>query len=106
MEKLSARIVELHFVNPWKIASSQSTGGSGTHKTVIVELSDSSMHALGEAAPSSLYGENAPGTLAFLQNMDFRPLSFDDVPGSMKFLDSLPGIPMAAKCALNLALLD
>ncbi len=106
MEKLSACIVELHFVNPWKIASSQSTGGSGTHKTVIVELSDSSTHAIGEAAPSSLYAESAAGTLAFLQSLDYCPLSFDDVPGSMTFLDSLPGIPMAAKCALNLALLD
>lgn len=106
MEKLSARIVELHFVNPWKIASSQSTGSSGTHKTVIVELTDSGTHAIGEAAPSSLYAENAAGTLEFLQKLDHRPLSFDDVPGSMKFLDSLTGIPMAAKCALNLALLD
>jgi L-alanine-DL-glutamate epimerase-like enolase superfamily enzyme len=106
MEKLSARIVELQLVNPWKIASSKDTGGSGTHKTVIVELSDSNTQAIGEAAPSSLYGESAAGTLEFLQKLDQRKLSFNDVAGSMNFLDSLAGIPLAAKCALNIALLD
>lgn len=103
MEKLRIKICELNLVNPWKIASSK---GSGTHKTVIVELSDSGIDAIGEAAPSSLYGEAAAGTAEFLQRLDYRPLSFADVAGSMKYLDSLPGIPMAAKCALNIALLD
>ncbi|HEY4415837.1 MAG TPA: dipeptide epimerase [Verrucomicrobiae bacterium] len=106
MDKLSARIVELTFVNPWKIASSQSVGGSNTHKTVIVELFDGPTHAFGEAAPSSLYAESAVSTLEFLNKLDFRKLSFDDVAGSMNFLETLPGTPWAAKCALNIALLD
>ena len=103
MEKLNARAVELHLANPWKIAS---TKGSGTHQTVIVELTDGDVQAIGEAAPSVLYGESAAGMLEFLQRLDFRKLSFTDIPGSMKFLTSLPGIPMAAVCALNLALVD
>jgi L-alanine-DL-glutamate epimerase-like enolase superfamily enzyme len=103
MEKLNARIVELHLANPWKIASSK---GSGTHKTVIVELTDGGIQAIGEAAPSSLYGESAAGMLEFVDKMDHTGISFDDVAGSMKFLEALPGIPMAARCALNLALLD
>lgn len=103
MEKLHARVVELRLVNPWKIAS---TKGSGTHKTVIVELAAGDIRAIGEAAPSVLYGESAAGTLEFLQRLDVRKLSFTDISGSMHFLESLPGMPMAAKCALNLALLD
>jgi L-Ala-D/L-Glu epimerase len=103
MEKLNARVVELHLANPWKIAS---TKGSGTHKTVIVELTDGEIQAIGEAAPSILYGESAAGMLEFLQRLDPQKLSFGDIPGSMNFLTSLPGIPMAAICALNLALVD
>jgi L-alanine-DL-glutamate epimerase-like enolase superfamily enzyme len=103
MEKLSARVVGLRLANPWKIAS---TEGAGTHETVIVELADGDTRAIGEAAPSILYGESATGTLEFLQRLDPRELSLADIPGSMNFLESLPGIPVAAKCALNLALLD
>jgi L-Ala-D/L-Glu epimerase len=104
MMKLNARVCELHLANPWKIASSQ---GSGIHKTVIVELTDAdSLIGLGEAAPASLYGESATGVLDFFQKFDATEILFDDVRGSMDFLETLPGIPVAAKCALNLALLD
>ena len=101
--KLISRVCELHLANPWKIASSP---GSGTHRTVMVELSDAGTNAIGEAAPSALYGESAEGTLKFLQQLDTAKLSFGDVPGSMGYLEKLAGIPVAAKCALNVALLD
>lgn len=102
--KLTARPCELRLANPWKIASSQ---GSGIHRTVIVELLDADgVKAIGEAAPSSLYGESADGVLKYLQSFDTNRISFADIPGSLSFLESLPGIPMAAKCVLNLALLD
>jgi L-alanine-DL-glutamate epimerase-like enolase superfamily enzyme len=101
--KLIFRSHELRLANPWKIASSQ---GSGTHHTVIVELSDSGTDAIGEAAPSSLYGESAAGTVKFLERIDTAKLSFDDVPSSMAHLETRREIPVAAKCALNLALLD
>jgi L-alanine-DL-glutamate epimerase-like enolase superfamily enzyme len=101
---LTVRSCELRLANPWKIASSK---GSGIHQTVLVELTDAAgVHAFGEAAPSSLYGESAAGVLKFLQTLDAKRLSFTDVPGSQNFLESLPGIPVAAKCALNLALLE
>src|SRR5271168_704002 len=103
MEKLNARVVKLHLANPWKIAS---TKGSGTHQTVIVELAEDGIEAIGEAAPSALYGETSAGVLASVRRLDSSKLSFTDVPGSMNFLASLPDLPMAAKCALNLALLD
>jgi L-Ala-D/L-Glu epimerase len=105
--KLTARPYELRLANPWKIASSKSAANSGTQRTVIVELTDADgMNAIGEAAPSSLYGESAAGLLRFLQSLDAGKISFTDVPGSMAYLDTLPGIPVAAKCVLNLALLD
>jgi L-alanine-DL-glutamate epimerase-like enolase superfamily enzyme len=103
MEKFNVAVVELRLANPWKIASSK---GSGIHQTVIVELADGDISALGEAAPSILYGESASGVSQFLERLDYRQLSFGDVAGSMNFLSALPGLPVAAKCALNLALLD
>jgi L-alanine-DL-glutamate epimerase-like enolase superfamily enzyme len=102
--KITARVCELRLANPWKIASRQ---GSGLHRTVIVELADAAgISALGEAAPSSLYGESVEGLLNILPQLDPARLSFADVPGSMAYLETVPGLPMAAKCALNLALLD
>jgi L-alanine-DL-glutamate epimerase-like enolase superfamily enzyme len=101
--KLISRTCELHLANPWKIASSK---GSGTHRTVIVEISDGDTLGFGEAAPSILYGQSAEGVLDFLQQIETEKLSFTDVAGSMTFLEKVPGIPAAAKCALNLALLD
>ena len=102
--KLTAYPCELLLANPWKIAS---TKGSGTHRTVIVELTDADgVQAIGEAAPSSLYGESADGLLKFLAQLDASKISFADVAGSMSYLETLPGIPVAGRCVLNLALLD
>jgi len=103
MGSFNVRVVGLSLTNPWKIASSE---GSAIHETVIVELNDGSTQALGEAAPSTLYGETAAGVADYLRGIDPRQLSFGDLPGSMNYLCALPGLPMAAKCALNLALLD
>jgi L-alanine-DL-glutamate epimerase-like enolase superfamily enzyme len=38
--------------------------------------------------------------------VDARKLSFDDVPGSMRYLDTLSPGDFAPKCALNIALMD
>jgi L-alanine-DL-glutamate epimerase-like enolase superfamily enzyme len=102
--KLTALPYELRLANPWKIANSK---GSGIYRTVIVELMETDgKNGIGEAAPSSLYGESAEDLLKFLHLLDPEQISFADIPGSMAYLDALPGIPVAAKCALNLALLD
>ena len=39
---------------------------------------------------------------------DFQPerLSFTDIPGSMEYLSTWEGLPMAARCAVNVALWD
>jgi len=99
-----ARECELQLANPWKIAS---TKGSGTHRTVIVELTNGDgLPALGEAAPSFLYGESVEDVIPFLSQLNTARLSFEDVPGSMEYLESIPDAPVAAKCLLNIALLD
>ena len=102
--KIDARVCELHLAHPWKIAGKK---GSAIQRTVIVELTDSGHPpALGEAAPAALYGESVEGFMAALPRVNPAGLSFEDVPGSMKRLDHLAGLPMSVKCALNLALLD
>jgi L-alanine-DL-glutamate epimerase-like enolase superfamily enzyme len=101
---INARACELKLANPWKIASSK---GSGSHRTVIVELSNGDgLPALGEAAPSFLYGESVDEVIPFLSQLNGARLSFEDVPGSMAYLDEIPELPVAAKCMLNIALLD
>ena len=102
--KLNARLCELRPASPWKIAS---TTGSAPHHTVIVELTAADgFIGLGEAAPSILFGEPAADVLEFCRQLDAGKFSFNDVPGSMAFLEALPSVPVAARCALNLALLD
>src|SRR5580693_5016388 len=102
--KIHSHVCELHLANPWKIAGRQ---GSGTHRTVIVELADGDgVSALGEAAPSALYGESVETFLKALPQVDATRLSFKDVPGSMAYLEQIPRLDYAVKCALNIALLD
>lgn len=102
--KINARACELKLANPWKIAS---TKGSGTHRTVIVELnSKDGGSAVGEAAPSFLYGESVDDVMPFLSQLNPDALSFQDVPGSMAYLETVTDLPIAVKCMLNIALLD
>lgn len=102
--KLNLRPLNLQLINPWKIASSTS---STTHTVVIFELTDrDGLKAIGEAAPASTYQETAQGVIQFCHALDTKHLSFADIPGSMAWVNSLPDIPAAARCGLNLALLD
>jgi L-alanine-DL-glutamate epimerase-like enolase superfamily enzyme len=74
---------------------------------VVVELAaaDGTV-GLGEAAPSGRYKESVATVERFLQQVDPRGLSFADVEGSMAYLETVSRHDFAAKCALNLALLD
>jgi L-alanine-DL-glutamate epimerase-like enolase superfamily enzyme len=102
--QLRLRPFDLKLASPWKIASSE---GSSTHTVVLFEVMDEDgVTGLGEAAPSSTYRETAGGVMQFCQQLDAQRLSFADVPGTMAWIESLPGIPAAARCGLNLALLD
>ncbi len=102
--KLTFRRLDLQLAHTWTIAR-----GSGTSiaKTVVVELTGADgTVGLGEAAPSARYKESVDSVQDFFQKVDARGLSFNDVEGSMTYLETLSPHDMSAKCALNLALLD
>jgi len=108
--RISVRQFDLKLAHRWAIARSVRPGGSGGTaicRVVFTELTaESGTTGLGEAAPSSRYEETADSTLAFLEQVDPRRLSFSDVPGSMNYLDGIAPQNFAAKCAVNIALLD
>ncbi len=108
--KLNFRRFDLALAHRWAIASGLGPGGGGgtnVFKIALVELIDGNgVIGLGEAAPSSRYEENIDSTIAFLEHVDAKRLSFDNVPGSMAYLDSIAEKNFGPKCALNIALLD
>ena len=107
--KLNTRRFDLKLAHTWTIASGLQRGGGGganVFKVAFLELTDGGLTAVGEAAPSSRYGESADGAMAFLQHVVPEKLSFDDIEGSMAYVNSIADKNFAAKGALNMALLD
>lgn len=108
--KIQARRFDLKLAHRWTIASGVGPGGSGgttDFKVAFVELEDENgVRGIGEAAPSTRYQENVDSTLAFLERVDARHLSFEKVAESMAYLDGLASKNFAPKGALNIALLD
>jgi len=103
--KLNFRRFDLALAHRWAIASG--TGGTNVFNVAFVELTDANgVIGRGEAAPSSRYEENVDSTIAFLEHIDAKQLSFDDIPGSMRYLDSVALKNFAPKGALNVALWD
>jgi L-alanine-DL-glutamate epimerase-like enolase superfamily enzyme len=102
--KLTFRQVELQLTHKWTIARGS---GTNTAKVVIVELTGADgTVGLGEAAPIKRYKESAETVEEFYKKVDPRGLSFTDIEGSMTYLDTLSKHDMAAKCGINIALLD
>jgi L-alanine-DL-glutamate epimerase-like enolase superfamily enzyme len=102
--KLTFKRLDLQLAHTWTIAR-----GTGTNifKAVVVELTGADgTVGLGEAAPTSHYRESVDTVQDFLKKVDARGLSFNDVEGSMSYLDTVSSHDMSAKCALNIALLD
>lgn len=97
---------DLALTHTWTIASSLASGGKNFYATVFVELSDEGLTGIGESAPSSRYDENADSVQAFLNKVDPQRLSFNDIPGSMAYLDTISAGNASAKGAINIALLD
>lgn len=101
---------DLALRHPWAIAADPPAGaaqGRWTYPVVFVTLAGpDGRQGLGEASPSGQYGESHETVAAFLRRVDPDRLSFDDVPGSMDYLDAVAPGAFPAKCALNLALLD
>lgn len=102
--KLTLRPYELRLANPWKIASST---GSSVHTIVLVELTDGDgITGIGEAAPASTYQETPEAVIEQCRELAVDRLSFEDVGAAMTWIESLANFPVAARCALNVALVD
>ena len=105
--KLSFRRFDLRLTHTWTIASSLAEGGKNTYPAVFVELhDDDGVVGLGEAAPSNRYKETAQTCVEFLERVDPARLSFDDLHGSMAYVESLSPKDFSPKGAINIALLD
>jgi len=102
--KLNFKRLDLQLAHAWAIARGS---GATIAKVVVVELvgADGTV-GRGEAAPISRYKESTDSVEAFLRQVDARGLSFNDVEGSMKYVETVAPHHASAKCALNLALLD
>ena len=94
---------ELQLAHTWTIAR----GSSNTVQVNLIELTDAEgVRGLGEAAAITRYHESVDTVAAFFAKVDAARLSFADVPGSLKYLESVAPGNMAAKCALDIALVD
>ncbi len=102
--KLTYRRVDLRLAHTWTIARTQ---GSKVSRVIVAELTGADgTVGRGEAAPTARYQESLDTVEAFLQRVDARGLSFGDVEGSMRYLETVAPGNLSAKCALNIALLD
>ena len=105
--QLTFRRHDLQLAHKWMIASSHASGGKWVHPTVLLELRDrDGTIGFGEASPSLRYDESAQSAFEFMQQVDASRLSFDDVDGSMRYIEGLSAGSYSAKGALNIALLD
>jgi L-Ala-D/L-Glu epimerase len=108
--KLDIWRYDLALTHRWAISSSlkpDGTGGKDIYKTVFAELTaPDGTKGIGESAPSSRYNENADTSEAFLRKVDASRLSFDEIPGSMAYLDTIAPGNGSPKGAINIALLD
>jgi L-Ala-D/L-Glu epimerase len=98
---------DLKLKHTWAVSRSAATGGGRVvAPTVLVRLADNSTVGLGEAPTSLRYSQTADSIQSFLRLVDPAQLSFDDIPGSMDYLEKLAPDHCSAKCALNVALVD
>ncbi|HRZ36065.1 MAG TPA: dipeptide epimerase [Candidatus Paceibacterota bacterium] len=101
---------DLQLAHRWTIARGLEPGGAGgktTSQVVLAELTDNDgIVGLGEAAPSSRYGETTDTAVAFLERVDANRLSFADPASSLEYARSLAPGQFAAKGALDVALSD
>jgi len=102
--KLNFKRLDLQMAHTWTIARGP---GTSVSRTLVLELTGADgTVGLGEAAPIARYRESLDTVEAFLKKVDPRGLSFNDIEGSMSYLDTVSPGDMSAKCALNIALLD
>src|SRR5688572_16894563 len=97
----------LKLTHEWTIASGVKTGGKHAYEVFFVQLTDKDgLTGIGEASPPSRYGESSETVEAFMKKVDAKNLSFDDIPGTMDYLEKIAPGNGSAKNAINIALLD
>lgn len=102
--KLDFKRLNLQLAHSWTVAGARAMH---SFNSVVVELRDNDGTVwLGEAAPPARYQESAASVEAFLRKVDPHKLSFQDLQGSMDYLDSLSSADHSAKCGVNIALFD
>src|SRR4051812_2085341 len=108
--KIKIWTAELILANPWAIASDVKNGTAAGRKSgvvYLVELTDQTgLKGLGEASPPARYKESPATANEFLHKVDASKLSFDDIPGSMAYLETIAPGNYSAKNAINIALVD
>lgn len=101
---------DLTVAHRWTIARGLGPGGQGgddVFPVVFAALTDKDgVVGYGEAAPSPRYDETVDSVVAFLERVNPYQLSFTDLPGSLRYLESVGSRNYCAKGTLNLALLD
>src|SRR5262245_13357750 len=94
---------DLQLIHRWAVSSDGPNGGKSIYPVGFVELVDSDgRRGIGEGSPSSQYQESHATVTRFLERVDPGRLSFDDIPGSLAYLDSLAPGNFPAKCAVDL----
>ena len=110
IQSLTYTRFNLALAHSWAIATDVQSGqvrGKSEYPVVFVVLKDAQGRSgLGEASPSSQYGETWETVFQFLRQIDASRLSFDDLLASRTYLESLPCPSMPARCAIDIALLD
>src|SRR3954467_4062689 len=99
--KLTFRRFDLRLVDTWRISSQQGvTQGKDFYPVVFVELQADGFHGIGGGAPSSRYNEATAPVQTCLRQVEPERLSFEDIPASMRYLDSVAPGNCTAKAAL------
>jgi L-alanine-DL-glutamate epimerase-like enolase superfamily enzyme len=105
--EFSFRPFDLRFTHQWMIASSLDEGPKNVYPAVLVQLRDGDgVVGVGESAPSTRYHETVQTCLEFFRRVDASRLSFDDIEGSMAYVEALALGNFSPKGAINVALLD
>jgi L-alanine-DL-glutamate epimerase-like enolase superfamily enzyme len=105
--KVQFRPYPLKLNHTWTVSSgAKSGGGADTVPAVLLRLSDNGVIGLGEAPSSTRYSQSPDTVQTFLRKVDWTRISFDDIPGSMDYLENLAPGNYSAKCAINVALVD
>lgn len=110
--QLTCRRYELELTHRWTIARTQTPGddgepGEAVQPVVFVRLEAADgLVGWGEASPCPRYDESPETVEAFLRRVDPSRLRFDDLSGSLAYLDGFGAGNAAARCALDVGLHD